>query len=227
MILKRWALYIFGILSGIVGGLFLVERVPDIGALPSYQQFLIIITFSVIGWSLAYYAAPTLFPLDTKIHIGSRSKKNWAWLRPESITQKSGFPINKERQNIGRDVKNAIMIDDKSISREHAQILRIPQGYSLRDLGSSNGTFVNGQRISECKLKDGDLLSFGNIEYRFELPKKATERKPLELLKSDQIDSQIKVQLQPSTGSSPLADPDEEEEGTSEWNPTLDSDQLP
>jgi hypothetical protein len=65
--------------------------------------------------------------------------------------------------NLGRRRDNQIVIDDARVSRSHAQ-LRLRFGhYVVYDLGSSGGTFVNGQRIEECVLRPGDVISLGGV----------------------------------------------------------------
>ncbi len=68
---------------------------------------------------------------------------------------------------IGRTRQNHIQIDAPSVSRKHAQIALTDKGYVLRDLGSENGTFVNGERVVEQPLKDGDHLQFGSVAFLF------------------------------------------------------------
>jgi hypothetical protein len=68
---------------------------------------------------------------------------------------------------IGRTRNNDIQVDAPSVSRKHAQIALTDAGYVVRDLGSENGTFVNGERIAEQPLTDGDLLHFGGIGFSF------------------------------------------------------------
>jgi hypothetical protein len=65
--------------------------------------------------------------------------------------------------NLGRRRDNQIVIDDARVSRSHAQ-LRLRFGhYVVYDLGSTGGTFVNGQRIEECVLRAGDVISLGGV----------------------------------------------------------------
>ena len=63
------------------------------------------------------------------------------------------------RTRIGRAPDNDIVLDDLQVSRHHAELLSTPAGVKLVDLGTRNGTFVNGRRISEADLRQGDLLS--------------------------------------------------------------------
>lgn len=79
------------------------------------------------------------------------------------------FPLSTAPQTIGRSANNAIVINDAEISRRHAQLT--PQGGSfvIEDLGSTNGTFVNGVRLNRpAMLKHGDSVEFGDtIRLRF------------------------------------------------------------
>jgi diguanylate cyclase (GGDEF)-like protein len=68
---------------------------------------------------------------------------------------------------IGRGSDCAIHIDDHSVSRKHARVDPLPDGYCAVDLGSTNGTFVNDQPVSQQRLEDGDYLRVGNCIYRF------------------------------------------------------------
>jgi len=69
---------------------------------------------------------------------------------------------------IGRSEESEIVLVDPSVSRAHA-ILQVEAGRTLvRDLNSTNGTFVNGRRIEAQTLRDGDELRFGNTRMRFE-----------------------------------------------------------
>jgi len=65
--------------------------------------------------------------------------------------------------NIGRNTSNNLVLDDKMVSRQHAQLIVLDNGQVIiKDLGSSNGTFVNGNKITECTLKAGDIVKCGN-----------------------------------------------------------------
>jgi serine/threonine-protein kinase len=72
---------------------------------------------------------------------------------------------------VGRSADTSLqLIDDAHFSRHHFLLEVNPPRCYLRDLGSSNGTFVNGQRITECFLRDGDLISGGRTCLRISLP---------------------------------------------------------
>ena len=78
------------------------------------------------------------------------------------------FDVLEDRLSIGRDAKNDIVIDNSYISGIHAEIIKQADGhYELIDLKSSNGTYVNGQRIQRSKIKGGDKIRFGQLDSRF------------------------------------------------------------
>lgn len=78
--------------------------------------------------------------------------------------------LTKEVSMMGRDVTNDVVLGDAEVSRQHARITRTPAGYVLEDLGSTNGTFVNGERLAAPRvLNPGDLLGVGeNVTLTFD-----------------------------------------------------------
>jgi pSer/pThr/pTyr-binding forkhead associated (FHA) protein len=68
---------------------------------------------------------------------------------------------------IGRALDNDIVLADASVSRHHAMIEAVNGNYKLRDLGSQNGTFIGGARISEAALGDGDAVKIGDAAFTF------------------------------------------------------------
>jgi pSer/pThr/pTyr-binding forkhead associated (FHA) protein len=69
--------------------------------------------------------------------------------------------------NIGRRLNNHIVINDKRVSRTHAQLRVIKGRYAIFDLNSSGGTFVNGQRINKSILYPGDMISLAGVKLIF------------------------------------------------------------
>jgi hypothetical protein len=82
------------------------------------------------------------------------------------------IPLNKERTTIGRKPHNDIQIDNLAISGEHAVVITILNDSFLEDLGSTNGTFVNGQSVKKHFLQNGDTIELGKYRLKFvsELP---------------------------------------------------------
>lgn len=72
------------------------------------------------------------------------------------------YPLDKNEMFLGRDLSNDIVINDPEISRRHARLLLQGATYVIEDLGSTNGTFVNGQRLMGPNvLRPGDVMTFG------------------------------------------------------------------
>ncbi len=71
------------------------------------------------------------------------------------------FELDAPVLGLGRDAKNPIQLHDSEVSRRHAQVLRTAEGFSLVDLNSSNGTYVNSQTISQHVLQSGDRVQLG------------------------------------------------------------------
>ncbi len=77
-------------------------------------------------------------------------------------TPGAAFTLEGDQMSIGRDSTNEIVINDAEISRRHARLTFQGGKYVLEDLGSTNGTFVNGQRLAGPRvLKAGEVVSFG------------------------------------------------------------------
>ena len=79
--------------------------------------------------------------------------------------------LSADRSSLGRASTNhVVVLLDPSVSRLHAVIERYPTGFCVRDLGSANGTFVNGERVvGEMRLRTGDELRLGNSRLTFYL----------------------------------------------------------
>lgn len=72
------------------------------------------------------------------------------------------YPLEGDQLTIGRDSTNAVVINDAEVSRHHTRLTFQGGKYVVEDLGSTNGTFVNGQRLSgPYVLKAGDVLALG------------------------------------------------------------------
>jgi pSer/pThr/pTyr-binding forkhead associated (FHA) protein len=84
---------------------------------------------------------------------------------------------------IGRQNTLDIVLQDASISRRHAEILPTAQGWILCDLGSSNGTYLNGERVSKTtgRLRPGDLIQVGELSLRVVAVDAETEAAPAPL----------------------------------------------
>lgn len=78
------------------------------------------------------------------------------------------FVIERPRLTIGRDPARDIFLNDITVSREHATLERDDAGrVTIRDAGSLNGTYVNGQLVEAATLEDGDVVQIGMFQMRF------------------------------------------------------------
>jgi pSer/pThr/pTyr-binding forkhead associated (FHA) protein len=77
------------------------------------------------------------------------------------------FPVEGERMRIGRSPDAEIFLDDVTVSRNHALLVRRRDGLYIDDLGSLNGTYVNRKRIESHKLVDGDELQIGKYKLTY------------------------------------------------------------
>ena len=73
----------------------------------------------------------------------------------------SEWEIDRREATVGRGNDNTIVIDDSSISKQHVAFEFSDSGYRVRDLGSSNGTLLNGSEIRVAELKHGDRIQLG------------------------------------------------------------------
>jgi len=71
--------------------------------------------------------------------------------------------------SIGRTPDNQIRIPETKVSRKHALLTGSPTGFTVKDLESQNGTYVNDEQITECALSDGDRIRIGEKEFVFRL----------------------------------------------------------
>jgi hypothetical protein len=72
------------------------------------------------------------------------------------------YELTRDTLTIGRDITNDIVINDPEISRHHSRLMRNPNGYTIEDLRSTNGTFANRQRLTgPYQLSNGDLIGLG------------------------------------------------------------------
>jgi len=77
------------------------------------------------------------------------------------------FPVSGERMTIGRSPDAEVFLDDVTVSRNHALLVRRRDGLYIDDLGSLNGTYVNRRRIESHKLGNGDELQVGKYKLTY------------------------------------------------------------
>ena len=75
----------------------------------------------------------------------------------------NSFVLDGPVVRIGRHPDSDIFLDDITVSRRHAELMRAGAGYSVKDAGSLNGTYVNRERVDEARLSNGDELQVGKF----------------------------------------------------------------
>src|ERR687897_248330 len=87
-------------------------------------------------------------------------------VNPTSSSRRE-IPLSRTVMSIGRDPSNDVVLPDAMVSRRHAVIEYRGSQYFLRDCNSSNGSLVNGDRVTERTLRDGDLVAIGTARMLF------------------------------------------------------------
>ncbi len=117
------------------------------------------------------------FEVDPKRRAGTfelaarlRSSGDGAGSGPGSLVLPTGerFTLAQAVVSVGRMAECNLVLADPNVSRNHAEIRPDGDGYKVFDLGSTNGTKINGIRVQEHVLSDGDEIAFGNTTMRFE-----------------------------------------------------------
>ncbi|MFP5245528.1 MAG: FHA domain-containing protein, partial [Thermoanaerobaculia bacterium] len=126
-----------------------------------------------IGLVTATREEPQPVKTDPRLKTVARRRTLVGSLTPDSAPD-NVWPLLDSEYTIGRLPSNAISISDGSVSGQHARIVRTPDGFALEDLQSRNGTFVNGERVTERRLlTDGDLIRIGKVIMTFNLARDA------------------------------------------------------
>ena len=113
-----------------------------------------VITFGTVQWKFE------------KSTTSRTTQKNAELILASISNPRQKFHLPKGKVHIGRSAKNQLRILDKSISREHALIQFENGKFILIDKNSSSGTFVNNRRVQKVDLKPGDVITFGNDQWR-------------------------------------------------------------
>jgi hypothetical protein len=125
--------------------------------------------FPPVGQALGQSARPPARHAKTEIITRGPQMAYHALLIDRQRTEKK-HDVNKPVVSLGRTGKNDIALDNPKVSRQHAVIKLEADTFRVYDLGSSNGTFVNDQRVVEpVALQDGDTVRFGDLAFIFKI----------------------------------------------------------
>jgi FHA domain len=117
------------------------------------------------------------------------------------------YPLTKERTTIGRKPHNDIVIDNLAISGEHAMIMTILNDSFLEDLGSTNGTLVNGQPIKKHFLQNNDVVELGKYKLKYVTEATAAQASPADFEKTMVLrapPASAKPEPKPGAGKDPM-----------------------
>ncbi len=103
-------------------------------------------------------------------HIEGRLKEGAGGVGAGSLLLPNGdrITLSGHTLTVGRSTECDVVIGDTNVSRRHAEIRPTIDGFTLVDLGSTNGSLVNGERITQRELREGDELAFGNTRLVFQ-----------------------------------------------------------
>jgi pSer/pThr/pTyr-binding forkhead associated (FHA) protein len=111
----------------------------------------------------------------------TRRKKEWAKLTlivEENEEDPKTVVFREPVIKVGKLSSAHLQLEGKGVSRMHAYIQEDCGSFYISDLGSAHGTYVNGQRVNKAKLKDGDVIEFGDVQVTVELEEPKTEPNP-------------------------------------------------
>ena len=142
--------------------------------------------------------------------------KNYRLTVIKGFNKGEEFPLEKDEVTIGRAEDNTIRLNIAEVSRAHSALTKVEEGYMIRDLGSTNGTFVDKKEIGEkYLLKPGDTVMLGDAIYLTYMAE-ADPEETLVAPRPDETDPQQITKVTPKP-----ADPPQEEE-TPEEAPTAE-----
>ena len=84
--------------------------------------------------------------------------------------------LDRPKFGVGRAPPADVAVDDDSISRKHAELVKVGTAFTVKDLSSANGTFVNDRKVTEERLTSGDVVRFGLVELAFHDPVEEASR---------------------------------------------------
>ena len=103
---------------------------------------------------------------------------------------------------LGRHPNNTVQVLDRIVSKEHAEIVKLPDGrFELRDLGSLNGTFMDGERVDRRVLKDGDEITFGSTRVVYQENRETDRALDRVTIAPSMMESHIRQRLAPELDS--------------------------
>lgn len=124
-----------------------------------------------IGKTVLKLVIPAAFASESQVSMPKLTESIFSLLPvddPDGLYPELHIPASSRSMTIGRSSSQSdIAINDKNISRKHAQFIVYPKNMMVFDCGSSNGTFVNGEKITKKTVRPGDIITLGDITFFF------------------------------------------------------------
>ena len=168
----------------LIDGLVVHSEVNKLTGLPAFLQFFTWPSPDRFEWTLnmgakeqtmalSYEAVVVMISYAETVTIGEDKHPEMVEDEPydsinlalqiEVDNAKLNFPVKTKQIRVGRSSANDLILDDPSVSRKHAFLTLFQDGLVVHDIGSSNGTFIEGEAISLCKLDKNQSIMFGNV----------------------------------------------------------------
>ncbi len=110
---------------------------------------------------------PRLTDRDLRRAVAAPAEGAGRYLAVDSGGDEVLIPLTGAVTRLGRGIASDVTLDDASVSRRHALVVVRGGGCVLLDDRSRNGTWLNGERVSEAPLRDGDVFTLGTVRVRF------------------------------------------------------------
>jgi len=150
------------------------QRIPP--NVPTPLRFGDIIDLVEFRMSLRPWTPGSLPPVAERVRLSPKPQPGIAVYVAGKLLK---FPFTKTAITLGRSAENDIVIDHPYVSRYHAQITQSAGGFIIVDKGSANGLTINGQRVMQHQLADGDIITIGgqevSLQYRASIGLMAAE----------------------------------------------------
>ncbi len=130
-------------------------------------------------------SVPVAEDAPTKVGVGAQL--NAVLIFPEGLANYAQYKMEKSEISIGRGRTCDITLNDKKSSRKHAIITRVGAKFSIKDLDSANGLYVNGARVQEAELSGDDRIKIGDVEFSFQATSTAYENQEKNFLQVNSL----------------------------------------
>lgn len=127
----------------------------------------LVLVVAVVALVLVHRAVRTPEPEEAPPLPPPTPRPKPHWLVLVSDDEARSWNIGIRTVVVGRSPANKIQLEGEGVSRSHVEIEGTPDGARLRDLGSANGTAVNGNLVTACDLHDGDVLEIGDVKLAY------------------------------------------------------------